>query len=50
MSWFKKIFGKVKILEPIVRNDFEKMKKGVGIINCDSNTKGALELVFLSTE
>jgi hypothetical protein len=28
MSWLKKIFGKVKILKPIVRNDFEKMLLG----------------------
>jgi hypothetical protein len=28
MSWLKRIFGKVKILEPIVRNDFEKMLLG----------------------
>ncbi len=25
MSWFKKIFGQVKVLRPIVRNDYEKM-------------------------
>jgi len=28
MSWIKKIFGKVKILRPIVRNDFENMLLG----------------------
>lgn len=28
MSWLKKIFGKVKILRPIVRNDFENMLLG----------------------
>ena len=28
MNWIKKIFGKFKILNPIVRNDFEKMLLG----------------------
>jgi hypothetical protein len=28
MSWIKKIFGQVKILRPIVRNDFENMLLG----------------------
>lgn len=28
MSWLKRIFGEVKLLKPIVRNDFEKMLLG----------------------
>lgn len=28
MNWLKKIFGQVKVLRPIVRNDFENMLLG----------------------